>query len=119
MVCTFCSGDRLGGHPNHNVRTCRYLKASVAVFVANKGQALAQDVFAEELAGCGLALVTTGPLGAFAAACYSAYSTASKMINLATFVSMSKKGQAEFLLKNGFKFTASFIDSVVDSLTED
>ena len=95
-----------------------YLKASVAVFVANKGRALAQDVFAEELAGCGLALAM-GPLGVLAATCYSAYSAASKMINLTTFVSMSKKGQAEFLLKNGFKFTAGFIDSVVDSLTED
>ena len=112
MVCSFCSG------PGHNVRTCQYLTVTINVFITNKGMAITEDFFEEELGAAGLA-VAAGPVAALAAACYSAYRTASQFVDLGTFAFKSRREKAEFLLKNGFGFSAGVVASVAEQAASD
>lgn len=116
MVCSFCKGDKNGGSASHNVRTCLYLKASIAVFLAKKGAKLTKDSFIEELIGFGLDICLTGGIASVVIGCYEAYNIASTLIDAGRLMAMSKKEQAAFLLKQGFKLSNEVIESSIGML---
>jgi hypothetical protein len=109
MVCSFCRGSPNGGVSNHNVRTCKFLKATIGIFLASNGFDSGFDTFKDQLVGWGISAAAdlSGAAGAaslaqFANTCYSAFNQACKAIDSATLMTLSNREQAKFLLAKGF-----------------
>ena len=93
MVCSFCETA------GHNVRSCKLLKAAIALFIANKGASIAESQFTDAvLSGACIAVdCVTGGVASCIAFMYSAYNTARDTLDLASFTQMSKREQAKQL----------------------
>ncbi len=91
MVCSFCKES------DHNVRTCKTLQGACKVFIAAKGASLAFGSFKEYL----FAAVDIALTGGMLTAAYSAYQKICTSIDIASFLSLTKREQAKKLLETG------------------
>ena len=98
MVCSYCKSDE--PRP-HNVRTCKYLQAAIAVFVGYKGTKMTMDSFKDACISFAADLVFTGGMATVATGLYEAYTKCCDSIEIGNFLRMSKRDQAKELLKTG------------------
>jgi hypothetical protein len=91
MPCSFCKES------DHNVRTCKALQGACKVFLTAKGASLAFGSFKEYLFAAVDMIVTGGML----TAAYAAYQKICTSIDIATFLSLTKREQAKRLLETG------------------
>ena len=91
MVCSFCKEGE------HNVRTCKALKGACKVVITAKGASLAFGSFKEYLFAAVDVMLTGGML----TAAYAAYNKICTSIDIATFLSLTKRDQAKRLLETG------------------
>jgi hypothetical protein len=98
MVCSFCTSDE----PRvHNVRTCKYLKAAIAVFIGYKGATMTLDSFQQACVGVVADLVFTGGMATVATCLFEAYKNCVSVIDITSFLTLTKKNQAKELLETG------------------
>jgi hypothetical protein len=98
MVCSYCKSDE--PRP-HNVRTCKYLQAAIAVFMSYKGAKMTMDSFLEGCVAFAADLVFTGGMATVATGLYEAYTKCCDSIDIGGFLLKSKREQAKELLKTG------------------
>jgi hypothetical protein len=98
MVCSYCKSDE--PRP-HNVRTCKYLQAAIAVFITYKGAKMQMNSFLEGCVAFAADLVFTGGMATMATALYEAYTQCCDVIDIGSFLTKSKREQAKELLKTG------------------
>jgi|AntRauMFilla1563_2_1112583.scaffolds.fasta_scaffold11587_1 hypothetical protein len=98
MVCSYCNSDQ---PRTHNVRTCLYLQAAVTVFITYKGAKMQMDSFKEACFAFAADLVFTGGMATMATTLYGAYTKCCDVIDIGSFVTMTKREQAKALLKTG------------------
>jgi len=98
MVCSYCKSDQ--PRP-HNVRTCKYLKAAILVFIGYKGAKMGLDSFTSSCVAVCTDLVFTGGMATIANALYEAYTKCCEVIDVQSFMAKSKREQAKILLQTG------------------
>merc|ERR1719231_42915 len=108
MVCSFCkiSQESVAGGENHNVRTCKLLKAAVGLFIANKGmQIYSTEESMKTAIGQAIGDTLLPGLGTAMATIYEGYKTACRLIDIADFAGKTKREQAKIILSTGCKIS--------------
>jgi hypothetical protein len=80
------------------------LKAAIAIFIAKEGAELTMDTFSSELVAFGIDLVATAGMASIINACYEAYTLASRAVDTAKFLAMTKRNQAKHACWHGHMY---------------
>lgn len=93
MVCSFCKKDQ------HNVRSCKALKAATAVYTTKTFVSWTLDGFTDSVVAAGIAdLCGTGGLSLVITTIYEVGKLIISGVNLAQFLALTKAKQAKVIL---------------------